>query len=258
MLCTLIALMLLMSSAPPLTAEQMGDLESARDGSDHRDQAVFAVIENIRTWQADIVLADDGEPMHLTIDPLALNARPEDFRSELFRIEGELLQQTPLAPPYDDVTEWFIREARTGLPVIVYAVGLDEQAAFAERQRVRIVGRFVKRVRLTARDGAARDYPAFVGRYPVALAGTSPQQGASASSAFDALWIIGSIVAALLVAFIIVRIWASRHARIAPMQGRGPSRLRSTEAIEPTVDEAADLPDDPVEALAELKRRAES
>ena len=111
---------------------------------------------------------------------------------DLCRITGELLQQTRLGPPYEDVIEWFVREHRSGTPVIVYVVrpeaiaqamqrddgtGGEPATTFRDRQHVRIDARFYKRMRFTARDRQTREYAAFVGAFPEASA--APAGGAA-------------------------------------------------------------------------------
>lgn len=249
-------------AAPPLTEQQRLDLETATDGSDHREQAFYALVESIRAWPPQLDPTTDGDPVHLSFDATALITRPQDFRGDLFRVEGELLQQSALAPPYEDVSEWFVRDARSGQPVMVYVVLANGTPAFAERQRVQADGRFYKSVRFTARDGQTRDYPAFVARAPesvrfVAAPASQPGGTSTANAGVDRLWIIGGLVAALLIAFAFIRVWAGRLRRAQTQQ---PSRLRTSwrDAEAGEVDDPSGLPDDPIEAMKELKRRASS
>jgi hypothetical protein len=190
--------------------------------------------------------------------------RPADFRGDLCRITGELLQHTTLAPPYEDVSEWFVRDSRNGQPVIVYVVKPDESQPFAERLHVQIDGRFYKRMRFTARDRQTRDYPAFVGRFPILISPPATQSGSpiapgpgTGGRSLDVLAIIAGPVAVLAIVLASMRLWISRKSRLRQHERHG-LRADGPTVYGGAVDEAEGLPDDPAEALAELRRRAES
>ncbi len=246
---------LAVASSPPLEADALRELAAAQDGSDYREQAFYALVRNAREWSQSPAV--DGEPIHLSFDPLSLNQRPADMRGELFRITGELVQQTRLDPPYEDVAEWFVRHAHGGEPVIVYVVGSDSSRSIKDRQHVQIDARFYKRMRFTARDRQARDYPAFVGRFPIALLASS--QPASqplmiSNRGLDLLGVIAGPVVLLLLVFAGLRVWVARKKKAIDGQ---LAMLPRWNASADEVDDASGLPDDPAEALAELRRRAE-
>ena len=252
------------ASAPPLDADTLRDLATARDGTDYREHAFYALVQNIREWKQSP--ADAGDSIRLSFDPQSLIDDPAAARGELFRITGELLQHTPLDPPYEDVFEWFIRDARTREPVIVYVVQSNAMPAFVDRQHVQIDARFYKRMRFKARDRQVRDYPAFVGRFPIALAASTQPNSMMAASqpqsqsqmttnrGLDLLGVIAGPVVLLLVVFAGLRLWIARKKR--SMQDRF-AKLPRWNVPTGEVDDAAGLPDDPAEALAELRRRAQ-
>jgi hypothetical protein len=260
----LLALIVALIAAPPLSERQQRDLASAQDGLDHHEQAFFALVESVRGWREPSAAGSDDEPIRLAPDLAALLERPADFRGDLCRITGELLQQTTLAPPYEDVSEWFVRESRTGQPVIIYVVKPNSSQTFADRQHVQIDGRFYKRMRFTARDRKTRDYPAFVGRFPILVAPPATQSGSpiapgpgGGGRGLDLLAIIAGPVAVLAIVLAGMRMWISRKSRLRQRERHGLHADGLT-ANGGAVDEAEGLPDDPVEALAELRRRAVS
>jgi hypothetical protein len=151
------------------------------------------------------------------------------------------------------------------MPVIVYVVtaSADSQTAIASRQQVQIDARFYKRMHLAARDQQAHDYPAFVGRFPIALAGTaspSPNQPAASTPrrGLDVLAVIAGPVVLMMIVFVGMRMWIARKSR-GGWNEHFPARGERWERDSPrlAVDDEADLPDDPAAALAELRRRAD-
>lgn len=250
---------LALTFAPPLTDQQRRDLATAHDDGEYAEQAFYALIESIRGWR-DSPTAD-GESIRLAPDLRGLTEHPADFRGDLCRITGELLQQTQLPPPYDDVSEWFVRDERGDKPVIVYVVAPDAALATIKRARVQVEGRFYKRMHLTARDRQPRDYAAFVGRFPVALGAARPPATAPAGGAsnrgISVLTAIAGPIVVLMIVFVGLRLWIGRKGRIG-RPARERDRFEPLHAIEQEVDDASGLPDDPVAALAELRRRAET
>jgi hypothetical protein len=235
-----------MLSIVPLNGSQRDRLSRAVDGADHREDAFLALVENVRDWTQE---SSPQEAVSPVADIAQLIANLGDNRGRLFRIEGTLEQSTTLAPPYEDVQEWFVRNA-AGTPMAVYVCNIDESLSSAGRPRVIITARLYKRMDFTARDGQKRSYAAFVGANPVVVP-TSAQYG-STSNSFANVWFIAVPVAALLIVFIVLRSTVARRTSRYP----GPmNRPRLSADIE-TSEEPPNLPDDPVDALAELKRRA--
>jgi hypothetical protein len=247
-----IAFALLLSPAPPLTDDQQRELAAARDDADYQEQAFYALVQSVRAWPTD-ALSDD-EAIRLAPDFAAMLKNPAAYRGDLCRVTGELLQHTSLAPPYEDVVEWFVRDERGGMPVIVYVVQPETDQTFHERQHVQIDGRFYKRMRFAARDGKVREYPAFVGRFPVVLpAVAAPTVG---HRGLDLLAVLAGPVVLLVMVLLGVRAWASRKRRVNAERLREGRAMWIDAADDDVVDDAAGLPDDPANALTELRRRA--
>ncbi len=150
-----------------------------------------------------------------------------------------LSQQSWLPAPHEDVAEWFIRDDR-GRPILVYVSGLDRKHGFRDGMRVVLDARFYKRVEAEALDGRFHRYPAFVGELPLAAAG--------AGASWGRLWVVAIPVAILLGVFLILLVYARA----------GAPRPRPAARADWRPDDAEDLPRDPAEALAELRRRAEA
>ncbi|TVQ52777.1 MAG: hypothetical protein EA377_09390 [Phycisphaerales bacterium] len=222
---------------PPLTDEQQIRLESAHDGRDYREEAFCALVESARTWEAARVLTHFPRAPDLE----AWIADPDEHRGTIARIRGRLEQRVSLEPSYDVAEEWFVRD-EAGTPLIVYVVG-DVPAEVREGRPVDLNARFYKRMRFTARDGREYDYAAFVGAHPRTVTPTG---------ALQQLGIVVIPLALLLLAFFLLLIYVrSQRANRTPLP-----RPARTDEIE-SLDEGGPLPDDPAEALAELRRRAQ-
>ncbi|MHC4079754.1 MAG: hypothetical protein ACYSU2_00375 [Planctomycetota bacterium] len=225
------------AAIPPLTDSERARLDGAVDGRDQRGEAFAALVENISRWSPGA-----GEtPVRLDPDLEQLLTEPAAHRGQLFRVAGGLEQQTPLAYPYEDVSEWVVRD-RSGRLALVFVCGLDPDHGFQPDRPVEILARFYKRVDAVARDGRLHRYPAFVGAFPESGAG---------GAGWGRLWTVTVPVAVMLVVFLLLLLYARR--------GQGPMRGR-VGATGPWTTEQGDehLPDDPAEALAELRRRAET
>lgn len=228
---------------PPLTDEQSVRLETAYDGRDHQEEAFVSLIENLRAWDGAV----SDTPIRLEPDVDAMLADPEQFRGEVVRLIGRVAQVTPLAAPHDGVLECFIRD-EMNRPVLVYIVlPTDDEAAFSvrERSRIEVFARFYKRVDLTSRDRRVRSYAAFVGAHPRTV---SP---VAANEEVAYLTIISIALLALLIVFVLLMAAARRRRENHYLAS---ARL-FTESIPPELDDTSDLPDDPAEALSELRRR---
>lgn len=224
---------------PPLTHQQQMRLDTARDGRDHQEEAFVALLENVRQWHG--LLGDTPVRLHMNAQQLIDD--PDAYRGELYRLSGRLEQQTILNRPHETIQEWFLRGS-DGMPVLVFVVGIEDEAAWRDGQIVEIFARFYKLVDAVDRQGRTQRYVSFVGRHPRIVA-TAPASG------MVQLWIIALPVAALLIAFAFLLIFVRRQ--------RGTGRpVRFGASREVTLDEQGGLPDDPADALAELKRRAEA
>ena len=231
---------------PPLTDEQRTRLATAYDGRDHREEAFVALLENARAV-AGLEPHDQPGPEPAPPDVDALMASPGEHRGELCRIAGVIQQKSPLPWPYEEVREWWLR-AGSGPPVVVYVVGMtaEEEVPFKIGRRVSIIARFYKRTTSLARDGRTRDYAAFVGAHPRLPGGR------------------GDVTSSLPVIFALVGLGAGGGLLVlllvlAARRSRGPASMRTVATGDPRgLDAEAPLPDDPSEALAELRRRAEA
>ncbi len=223
---------------PPLTEDQRVRLATAFDGRDHQEAAFVALVENARAWTAGI----GDAPIRLHPNLAAMLNDPEAYRGTLCQITGRVQQQTPLTALYEGVTEWFVRDD-SGRPILVYVVKHEGDPAIVDGQAVILYGRYYKRVDEIARDGVSRSYPAFVGALP--------RQPGSADAALGGLVVLVIPVAVLLVVFLVLMLYVRRN--------RAERRARRTVSDERCeVDESLGLPDDPVEALSEMRRRGEA
>jgi len=237
---------LLLTAIPPLTEDQRIRISTAYDGRDHREEAFAALLENAAAWSEGV----GDAPVRLSGDIDAMIAAPDDYRGELYRIVGAIQQRTRLDGPWEGVWEWFVR-GDSGRPLIVYVTGLmpEDDVHFRDGRRVLICARYYKRVDAVARDGQLHSYAAFVGAHPSLASAASDTSACSVVLALAVLLVVGLVVALVLV-FVVARRQRSRR----------PARraLPDAEGDAMAVDDGGPLPDDPAEALAELKRRAEA
>lgn len=225
------------AAPPPLSDAQRSRLETAIDGEDLRDDAFMALVENVRAWPDDV---SDQSPAP---DLQAINRDPAAHRGKLVRIRGQAQQRTPLPPPYEDASEWFVR-LPGGEPVIVYVLG--DGGRMPANAQVQVTARFWKTMRIAARDGRPRTYAAFVGSHARLL----PAESAAAPS--SRLGGFGAVIVFMMLLFVIGGAVARRQIRLAQAAREKRSQAAGTEAL----DGDPDLPDDPAGAMAELRRRA--
>jgi hypothetical protein len=169
-------------------------------------------------------------------------AFPDVHRGELCRLTGVLQQQAGLREPFESASEWFLRD-EAGRPVLVYVEGLGEQD-FEDGTPVVLLARFYKRVDAVARDGVRRSYPAFVGAFPE----RAPRP--AAADPWSRLWVVALPVAVMMAVFAALLVYGRRV--------RGGHTRRVARPGEEALDRVEGLPDDPAEALVELRRRAEA
>ncbi len=227
-----------LAAIEPLTEDQRVRLATAFDGRDHQEAAFVALVENVRLWTPGV----GDAPIRLQPDLTAMLADPEAYRGSLCQIAGRVQQQTPLSALYEGVTEWFVRD-ESGRAILVYVVGREGDSIISDGQAVVLHARFYKRVDAIARDGVSRSYPAFVGALP--------RRPVAAEAALGGVLVVVIPVAVLLVIFLLLMLYVRRN--------RAERRLRLPMIGErPEVDESPALPDDPVDALNEMRRRAEA
>lgn len=235
------------AATPPLSDDQAARLHGAVDGGDYHDEAFLALVENVRTWTSE--LGDAPIRLNPNFDTMLRN--PSEYRGELCRLRGVLQQETKLPPPFENVTEWFVRP-ENGESVIVYIVGLPRTEQYKDFDPVEIDGRFYKRMEFTARDGKKRGYPSLVSAFPRRTSASG-----STSAATSPVPAIGGIIVLLGIAFVAMLLWAKRS-RGGRRDRLGVHEHRATRAGDlAAVDGNEPLPDDPAQALAELKRRAD-
>ncbi len=229
-------LLLVLGTVEPLNDDVRARLAGAVDDGDYHDDAFGALVENVDRWTpgfSDARVRLDPDLDRVLADPAA-------YRGELFQIAGILEQQSWLQTPHATIAEWFVRDD-AGRPILLYVCGLPSDHEFPPRQSVTVPARFYKRVRDTARDGRVHQYPAFVGAFP---------QPVRAGAGLGQLWIAVAAVAVLLVVFLALVVFVRRSGRSSNI---GPRLVMMESDLGETP-----LPDDPVEALAELRRRAEA
>jgi hypothetical protein len=226
-------LIVVLGAVPPLTDSDRARLAVVLDGGDFHDDAFAALIEHVGLWGPGL----GDTPVRLEVDPDQLLADPAANRGKLFQLAGTLEQPAWLPPPDDAIAEWFVRDA-AGRPMLVYVCGLTLDDSFHDGQAVTLPARFYKRIDARARDGRIHGYAAFVGAYPRPVSG---------GGGLGHLWKVVVPVAVMLVVFLVLLVYARRGDRPA----RRVSRL-----VLPVPGGEPPLPDDPVEALGELRRRA--
>ncbi len=231
---TAIAILFLgLGAVPPLTDGDRVRLAGAADGGDHRDDAFAALVGHVGRWSPGL----GDTPVRIELDLEHVLADPAANRGALFQVAGTLEQPAWLPPPDDAVAEWFVRDD-AGRPMLVYVCGLPFDHAFRDGQSVTLPARFYKRVDARARDGRVHGYAAFVGAYPRHVPG---------GGGLGHLWKVAVPVAVMLIVLVVLLAYARRGGRPARRVTRFVGSLPGGEPP---------LPDDPVEALGELRRRA--
>ncbi len=227
-----------LAAIEPLTDDQRVRLATAFDGRDHQEAAFVALVENVVLWTPGV----GDSPIRMQPDLTAMLGDPESYRGSLCQIAGRVQQQTPLSALYEGVTEWFVRD-ESGRPILVYVVGHEGDPTIGDGQAVVLHARFYKRVDDIARDGVSRSYPAFVGAWP--------RRPVAADAALGGVLVVVVPIAVLLVIFLLLMLYVRRN-RTERRVGRPVVGERHE------VDESPALPDDPVDALNEMRRRAEA
>jgi len=234
-----IILCFVIASIQPLTDDQRTALETAFDGRDHQEAAFTALVENVRTWTQGI----GDAAIRLEPDYQAILENPDQYRGELCKITGKLQQHNPLPGLNKGIGEWFVRDSNSK-PILVYIVKNLNDQTFQDGQSVEIIARFYKRVDAIAKDGKNHSYPAFVGAFPKSAS-------IAAGSANNPMLVLAIPVSIGLVVFLILLVYTRRIRRNSRTLLR-----RSTES--PLLDEDVSLPNNPAEALTQLKRQGEA
>ena len=234
-----IILSIVFASIQPLSDDQITALNTAFDGRDHQEAAFTALVENVRNWTEGI----GDAAIRLEPDYQAILENPDQFRGELCKITGKLQQHNPLPGLNKGIGEWFVRDADSR-PILVYIIKNLNDQTFRDGQSVEIIARFYKRVDAVAKDGKQHSYAAFVGAFPQSA--STPTSPAS-----NSMLVLAVPVAIGLVVFMILLAYTRRIKRNTKAH-----KPRSTESQQ--VDEDVSLPNDPAEALTQLKRHGEA
>lgn len=239
----LLLLLALLAPPPPLTDGVLASLAEVEDDRDAPDAGMLALLKHVEAWPKDA--GSSGIRLHVDHDELV--ASPEAHRGVLMVVEGRLEQVNQLASPLEDVQEWFVRPPE-GRPVMVYVPMPGDLVRPGDD--VVLECYFYKRLQLEDRQGVSRAFPVFIGGQPRVVAAERRAVDTAlrdAKAYTDAMvYLVSSIVLLLLVVGGLVLV-TSRVKRRPPHAG-----IFGDVEPDPPVPS---LPDDPADAMAELKRR---
>lgn len=227
---TFISLCVLMLSAWISVPES---LQLVRDDTDIPDKAFNDLINFVRS------AADVDDAVEIKVRHDAILEDPARYRGLRVTVSGRVEQHRSLSRPFQDVDEWFVRDDN-GLPWMMYVVGNDEHVE--DGRQVTMVAHVYKRVRLEDRSGVMRLYPALIGHNPVWL----PVPPSMVDDEGPRLpWVILLVMIITLVGVLLLGRRIGRRSFARPV-------------IFAEEDESySSLPDDPSEAMRELKRRGD-
>jgi hypothetical protein len=235
-----LALSLVLASISPLGDDELAQWRAVDETVAMTDEPLLPImLEHVAKWTNEL----GDAPIRLSFDRDAMLEEPGRYRGELFRLTGVVQQHATLKAGEIGVRELFLRDER-GEPLVIY-LPIDAQSPPGEGRSAVVIARFVKIIEEPARDGRTYRYPAFVGR----IFAAPPAAGAG----FGALPLVALPVGVLLVIFTFLFLFTRRRRSVA-RAARGPSDPLELD----DVDESAALPDDPAEAMAELRRRAQT
>ncbi|MBG80128.1 MAG: hypothetical protein CMJ39_05385 [Phycisphaerae bacterium] len=225
------------SSAPPWNAEVQLVFDQALDETTMPDDSFETLIPFLHQWfQTSDERDEHAAAKKLSVEDLLES--PPSNRGLLYCIQGRVQEIRAMRSPYQEMEEWFIRLS-SGEPLALYVpAGQIEVAAGAH---VEVNALFYKILKARAMDGQIR-------RYPVFLGGRVERRDDAAGNQMnwqrmDVLMLLGFM---LLLAMVLVGVMLLARRQL-------PSERRK---VVPMVDGAVDLPDDPAEALHELRSRA--
>ena len=232
----LIALSIFVADGEPstLTAVDQIRLEATADGRDSRGEGFATLVEHSHHWQP-------GSDVAETPDLRLLRESPAMFRGDEFLVNGVLQQQAKLDAPWEDVSEWFVRDA-DGIPFTLYVVGdIDREIG----STVVTTARFYKTMSFEGRDKQMRLYPTFV-TPAVAIGPVS-----SPNVSYSVVIAVPFLAIASIVVFVLAR--SSRknayRSRIAQVQ--------TDDVIDAMSESSSVLSDDPAQALELMYDRTE-
>ena len=219
---------------PALSEVDQIRLEATADGRDSLGEGFATLVENSHLWQ---VQNDGAEAPDLRV----LRESPAMFRGGVFVVNGVLQQQAQLDSPWEEVSEWFVRDV-DGIPFTLYVVGEIDMAIGST---IVSTARFYKTMSFEGRDKQLRLYPAFV----TPAVAISPVSSSSAS--YSILLIIPFLGIASIVVFVLARssVRKSHRSRIAQVQ--------TDDVLDAISESSSMLSDDPAKALELMYDRTE-
>lgn len=244
------------TAAPPLTDKQAMQLQSAIDNSPLVDEAAwYPLLHNALEWQGDV------KPGSKIPDYDAIQKTPSVYRGQRFilagRYAGRPLSRTDLkvtnlarAGPWDgELEQWSMIVANDPeIVAIVYLVDPPDEPRVGSH--IEIVARFYKIWETTNLANQVSRYPVFVGK-SAKLSKTAYSTPTQTSRFFLAL------VIALGLGWLILRFGVMKQKQRGPVSSRHhvvpAHELRPQDHAND--DDQHGLPQDPAQALLEIKRR---
>lgn len=270
-----IAVVVSLGVVPPLPPEQREAIPRWELRPETLDEpGLYDLLNNAVDWPDSVAEQARGERK---VDLELVDAEPDRWRGEAFAIEGKLLAWMPAEkltprrafsrPGWDELTAWTVdlgdpMDGADRLIILLtdppsppegQAWG-DQTAMVQPFPNVRTVGRYFKRTELRVDAERTAAYPVFVGKTAELTAGTREGGEGDGSQGF------GWSTAGVLLAMVIVLVFAFMMIRKAGKRGDGPLTRRLEEARarhEAEMQRGAgdyreDLPEDPTEALEVL------
>lgn len=257
---------------PPLTERQRLQLASANDGSGQLDEgALYALLEHVMRWprgeEADTLNPNYGRIMQ----------EPQHNRGQAFLLEGQVVappqrMQLIRAGSWGTELVYSVLLVQRDPDVSVVVLYLDPDAALQPprlREHVRIPAAFYKIWGSTTHPDTGQvvpmDYLVFVSPGPSRM-----EEAAAAGP--DLTWVVFLLLVLVGLYYMVRRFktamvpsgpydnrrhaYADEQAQDSRLARRLARKQLAARMAEPdTEEDAQDLPEDPVEALAELERR---
>jgi len=219
---------------PPLSEIDHVRLEATVDGRDSRGEGFATLVENTRLWKIPFE-KEDVPDMNI------LRGSPAMFRGDLFSVEGVVQQQAPLGPPWEGISEWFVRDAH-GIPFMLYVVGdIDIEIG----NSIAMTARFYKTMSFEGRDMQIRLYPTFVAP-SVAINHATP-----AGASYALLLFVPLLALASIVVFVLARSGKRKTQRQRFVV------VQTDDVINAMSESSSMLSDDPAQALGVMYDNSE-
>jgi hypothetical protein len=211
----------------PIDENTQNRLQSVVDGLDTRDEGFAALVEHVQEWEGTAQTLETPEMQTLV-------QQPTQYRGELFYISGEIELVEQLPPPWEGVTELFVRDKNDSV-FGVYVVGGTQ---FSLQQTIQAPSVFYKTISIEGRDQQKRTYPTFITNRGVL--NTTKSDVASEQTLF-ALLLLGIIG---ILAYLFYRMTTSKK------QVNRRVTIKTQEVLDATEEVSGVLPEDSSEALA--------